>query len=159
MPLRVWNDPFMVDLSATFAPIDIVNDAYTTALTMPLYHAFRNFSNQRQSLLSGMFFSWYYLRCIVLTTCSGRAIVRLEEYPALPPGDNPDGPLVAMRFLEMFTPVKRLSNDDRVQLPLEGQLLTRRGRTGVYAPWGYNPRNNRKFWIDWIARSRMWVQD
>ncbi|KAF5331100.1 hypothetical protein D9619_006034 [Psilocybe cf. subviscida] len=141
MPLRVWNDPFMVDLSATFAPIDIVNDAYTTALTMPLYHAFRNFSNQRQSLLSG------------------RAIVRLEEYPALPPGDNPDGPLVAMRFLEMFTPVKRLSNDDRVQLPLEGQLLTRRGRTGVYAPWGYNPRNNRKFWIDWIARSRMWVQD
>jgi hypothetical protein len=88
-------------------------------------------------------------------TCSGRAIVRLEEYPGLAPGDNPNGPLIAIRFLEMLTPVKRISDHDCIQFPQQGQLVNRRGKTGEYVPWGHSPRINRKTWIDWIARSRM----
>jgi hypothetical protein len=87
-------------------------------------------------------------------TCAGRAIVRFEEYSGISPDDSSDGPLVAMRFLEMLTPIKRLSNDDCVQFSQQGKLLTRRVKTGEYAPWGFYPRSTRKAWIDWIAQSR-----
>ncbi|KAF5330642.1 hypothetical protein D9619_006026 [Psilocybe cf. subviscida] len=136
MPLRALGDPFVVDLSAAAFQIDLVTDAHTTTSRITFKFLFQNRNNPTRPLFSG------------------RAVVRLEEYAGPPPGDNPDGPLVAVRFLEMLTPVKRLLDDDCVQLPQQGKLLYRWDKTGGYVPWGFNPRSNRKFWIDWVARSR-----
>lgn len=81
--------------------------------------------------------------------------MRLEEYPGLVLDDNYRGPLIAMRFIEMLTSVKRLSDDDYLQFPQEGSLLSRRRTTGEYSTWGHNPKGRRKLWIDLIARSRV----
>ncbi|KAF5331053.1 hypothetical protein D9619_006016 [Psilocybe cf. subviscida] len=105
MRLQILKDPFVVDLSTGCLQVHIVDDAYTTVARMRVRNTFRETYNPKQPLLSGC------------------ATVQFEEYPGLPSGDNPCGPLVAMRILEMLTPVKRLSNDDRVQLPQEGKLL------------------------------------
>lgn len=80
--------------------------------------------------------------------------MQLEEYPGLPSGDDPHGPLFAMRFLEMFSPIKRLTDDDYIPFPQEGKLLHRKRASGKLVPWGYSPSRDRKFYIDWIAQSR-----
>lgn len=87
----------------------------------------------------------------------GRVVAQFEEYPGLPHGHNRRSPLMALRFLEIFTPVRRLSDDEYMQSPKPGELLTvRQGNTGEYAPWGFNPTNAtaRKVIQDLIANLR-----
>ncbi|KAF5316834.1 hypothetical protein D9619_006156 [Psilocybe cf. subviscida] len=126
MPLRVLNDPFMVDLSAVTIQFDIISPSPTSAVTRVIIRTL--FPKTRiQGHPSARFFS-------------GKAIVRFEEYPGFPNGNDPPGPLLALRFLELWPPVHRLSDNDYVAVPKEGELLM---NTSVC-----------KVLTDWIARSR-----
>ena len=86
--------------------------------------------------------------------------MRFEEYPGLPIGNNPGSPLLALRFLEILTPLK-VFGDTYAAAPKEGELFTTRGHTGKYAPWGFNPvkPSKRKALTDWIAQSRAKTAD
>ncbi|KAF5316516.1 hypothetical protein D9619_006166 [Psilocybe cf. subviscida] len=142
MPLRVINDPFMIDLSTASVRFDIVPPSLASAVTRVLIQSL--FPKIRiHGHPSARFFS-------------GKAIVRFEEYPGLPTDNDPHGPLLALRFLELWPPVHRLSDNDYMAVPKEGELLmVRKGRHGEYGPWAYNPQNTlRKVVTDWIARSR-----
>lgn len=83
---------------------------------------------------------------------TGRAIVCFERYPTAPHNDPHRKPLLAVRFLEALTPIKRLAPDGRMLEPVPGEFLTvDDGREG-HVPWGFIKNNaaTRQMVSDWI---------
>ncbi|KAF5315186.1 hypothetical protein D9619_006934 [Psilocybe cf. subviscida] len=71
---------------------------------------------------------------------SGRVVARLERYPQNLLKVSPSkSPLLALRFLEMLTPIRRVNDTNHILKPTAGMLHLTRQRGGGYLPWGYNP--------------------
>lgn len=119
-------------------------------------HCFRNPQKRTEALYQGAEVLFCF-DCIPLTPCTGRAVVRVEPYdpPMMGKGGSKNKPLLAMRVLELLTPVKQLSQDNYMQPPVAGELVTVNYRSeGLYEPWVFGSRaSTHKAFNDFINSS------
>lgn len=73
----------------------------------------------------------------------GRVVARLEQYPdnLLRKVPSSKSPILALRFLELLTPIRRLNDTNHILKPTADMLHLTRQRGGGYLPWGYNPKH------------------
>ncbi|KAF5319642.1 hypothetical protein D9619_008464 [Psilocybe cf. subviscida] len=138
IPLTSFGQSFVVDLTTrNLAPSFVTSLSPPTVLELGLLDVFRETSikNRKNPLFSG------------------RAVVRLEPYPTSISHKRTNFPLLTLRCLEHLTPVKRLSDSDRLLDPAPGQLFMRKMRTFGHVPLPISPlkvatREALMIWID-----------
>ncbi|KAF5327102.1 hypothetical protein D9619_003993 [Psilocybe cf. subviscida] len=99
--------------------------------------------------------AWNSVRNVMdIASFSGRAIVRLEQYPLALRKRYYYEPLFAMRLLEAMTPIRRIATDGRMLEPVPGEFVSVRGFSmpPEPRPWGFSPAEpaTRKIVTDWL---------
>ncbi|KAF5312283.1 hypothetical protein D9619_002443 [Psilocybe cf. subviscida] len=113
--------PFPVDLSTTHLSIDLVGR------DMTIHQPSSRFSCQ-----------YLHGQKNTKPLYQGRAVVRFEPYPPTPHnGKYKHQPLLALRILELLTPVTRLTDDEYMMPPVPGELLTVDYRGKGHVPWAF----------------------